>query len=117
MVPLPIALYSLLLHIFVPEAAVAKQAEDPPFFIYEASPTFCLGLVAAFDLGIFQYIIPSPVPDDLPAQFDEYLQELLLQHVPEENLSNILDSFDKVHQRLQAPKATGTPKKGMRKGK
>ena len=113
MVPLPIALYSLLLHIFVPESAAAQTDDNLPFFIYDAHPTFCFGLLAAFDLGLYQYIIPSPLPDDLPKTFAKYLQDLLLKHVPEENLNTIFDSFEKVDRQLpKLPKTTGTTKKG-----
>jgi len=108
-VPLPIALYSFLLHTFVAHD-VDVSVKEGPFFIYDAQPTFCMGFVAALDIGIPYYIIPNPLPADLPLDFENYVTSQLITHVLNNILPGILEPFERVGKEFLCPKATGTSK-------
>ena len=108
--PLPIALYTFLFYTFVAQD-VDVSAKDVPFFIYDAQPTFCMGFVAALDIGLPYYIIPAPLPSELPADFEKYMITQLMTHVPENILPSILEAFEKVGKEFLVPKTTGTHKK------
>jgi len=101
-VPLPIALYSFLLHTFVARD-VDISVKEGPFFIYDARPTFCMGFVAALDIGLPYYIIPNPLPTDLPLDFENYVTSQLNTHVLNNILPGILEPFERVGKEFLCP--------------
>lgn len=98
---LPCMLYSYLFNTFAPP----HPTDDALYFVYDAAPTFCAGLVPALEIG-FWYTVATQNP--ISETHIKVLVEFILKSFADEAIQHILDDFAGKARQLQVetPKRT-----------
>ena len=94
---LPVVFYSFIFRSFQ-LAQPASGTSSLPLFVYDAQPTFCMGMVAALN---FNYLYAVNDQANLKASFVNSLKKLLLGRFDDGFLTELMSYFNRVLPTIQ----------------